>query len=138
MLSNAVFLWWMKKSLFIFFAALYLLSSSGISLNLHYCGGKIKSVSFFHTDEADCCGPKMKKKKDCCKERSFVYQVKEDQNNANPLSFENPAKKILAIVSAPQTFLASLKSFSFAVPDFHAPPDITGPGTYLKNRAFRI
>jgi hypothetical protein len=52
----------MQKFLVIFFSMLYLTVTSGITMNLHYCGGKLKTVSFFSSNEKGCCGSKRKAK----------------------------------------------------------------------------
>ena len=127
-----------KKALFILFCFLYLASSAGVNLNFHYCGGKLKSISFFETDEADCCGLGMEKKKNCCKEKSLNYQVKADQNSNHSAALKIELKKVDFTVVFTPVFNSYVADISYAVPDFHAPPDIGFSNTYLVNGVFRI
>lgn len=51
---------------------LLLLSTTGLAISKHYCGGKLISTSFFV--EADsCCDSD-----DCCKNETKVFQLDED------------------------------------------------------------
>ena len=128
----------LKKLLSILFCFIYLVSSAGINLNLHYCGGKVKSISLFHTDEKDCCGTKMKNP-NCCKDKSVVYKVKETQNNPTKIivkkNSENPFQflyisALLSIISGNTAFIT--------IPSLKEPPDIVYTKTYLVNCAFLI
>ena len=128
----------MKKTLIILFCFFYFLSSVGVALNLHYCGGKLKSISFFHQNEKNCCGKKMKSK-NCCKEKLIVYKVKGNQDASDKyFSFKNNTNIFNAY------FLSSINDFEkrnfnlFFLPDSHDPPDIDCSSIYLVNRVFRI
>ena len=128
----------MKKGLLIVFCFIYFCSSVGVALNLHYCGGKIKGISFAHTTEKNCCGKKMKNK-NCCKEKSVVYKVKDNQDS-NPISFSfknkfGADKIYIHIVSILQ--VTSNSSF-LITSNFHSPPDFDSGDSYLINRVIRI
>jgi len=117
---------------------LYLISSVGVSINLHYCGGKIKAISLSHTDESDCCGKEMEKKMNCCKDKTVSYQVKEDQSSSSTASIKVPVKNIDTHFIFTEFIKSNLYTPSYGVPDFHAPPDIVFSDTYLVNGVFRI
>lgn len=71
-----------KKSTCLFLAFLLLVSNIGFAFNVHYCGGKIASVSFDITSpiiEKSCCG-KSEKKLSCCKDK--VVQLEKKSDNA--------------------------------------------------------
>ena len=68
----------MKKSFIILFTSFYLILASGLSISLHYCGGKLKDISLFSSGNEDgCCGSK-KKSKGCGNEKSAFIKVKDN------------------------------------------------------------
>ena len=85
----------MKKALSILSAFIFLLSSSGFSINAHYCKGKIKSVNIAFSDNIKSCCGKKKMAKDCCKNKTQVVKIKDNyipaqiviSPLANPVSF---------------------------------------------------
>lgn len=126
-----------KRIFCILFCFIYFVSSAGIHFNLHYCGGKVKSISLRHTDEEGCCGSKMKKK-DCCKEKTFSYKVKDNQNSTTKtilVKSANSGPHIDLQFPSP-IFIYEVSSLS--VGNLDDPPDIPYNNTYLLNRAFRI
>jgi len=128
----------LKRTLVILFCFFYFLSSVGVAFNLHYCGGKLKSISFSHSDEKNCCGKKMKSK-NCCKEKSVVYKVKGNQDTSGKyFSFKNNTNIFVAHIHSSGNYLEKRSFNLFFLPDFHDPPDIDYSSTYLVNRTFRI
>ena len=128
----------MKKGFILLFALCYLYSSSGISINLHYCGGKIKSVSLFQTDEEACCKGKMKKA-GCCKDKNAFVKIEDSQASASSLQI--PGSKSIQSVFIGQVHRVALNELLSAefIPLSHAPPNPdSAPPSYLKNRVFRI
>ena len=52
----------------------------GVSMQQHYCDGKLASVSIFFTDSPACgCGKKVMKE-DCCKDKSTILKITDTQN----------------------------------------------------------
>lgn len=71
-----------KKSTCLFLAFLLLVSNIGFAFNVHYCGGKIASVSLDTTSpiaEKSCCA-NLEKKSSCCKDK--VVQIEKKSDNA--------------------------------------------------------
>lgn len=69
-----------KKSTCLFLAFLLLVSNIGFAFNIHYCGGKIASVSLDTTSpiaEKSCCA-KPDKKSTCCKDKVVEIEKKSD------------------------------------------------------------
>ena len=65
----------LKKYLFGFVVATYLLSVVGIPVYLHYCGGQLEEVSYV-TKSDSCCGGEEDDTKDngCCENENLVLQ----------------------------------------------------------------
>jgi len=83
-----------KKHISVFLAVLLLVSNVGLAFNVHYCGGKISSVSLNTTlpsvqSEKGCCEKKIASKKDsCCKDKKIVFQKKADNVVVKSFSFQ--------------------------------------------------
>lgn len=71
----------LKKCTGLFLAFLLLVSNIGFAFDVHYCGGKIASVSLNTTTSASpekkCCGAK-EKKLSCCKDKLVHIEKKSD------------------------------------------------------------
>jgi len=71
----------LKKCTGLFLAFLLLVSNIGFAFDVHYCGGKIASVSLNTTasvsSEKKCCG-ESEKKSSCCKDKVVHFEKKSD------------------------------------------------------------
>ncbi|WKL47135.1 hypothetical protein Q1W71_19500 [Flavobacterium pectinovorum] len=71
----------LKKWTGLFLAFLLLVSNIGFAFDVHYCGGKIASVSLNTTasvsSEKKCCGAS-EKKSSCCKDKVVHFEKKSD------------------------------------------------------------
>lgn len=111
----------MKNIGLIFFSVLYLFITSGLMLRLHYCGGKLKTISINARDiEKGCCGNK-KKSKRCCHEKTASVKIKDSHQHT-------VYQKAPSSVEA-NNFLLPAALFDFSqpisiliAPDYHAPP----------------
>jgi len=70
-----------KKCTGLFLAILLLVSNIGFAFDVHYCGGKVASVSLntpaSGSPEKKCCGAK-EKKSSCCKDKVVHFEKKSD------------------------------------------------------------
>ena len=83
----------LKKSFILIFAMLYFCITSGFSINTHFCGGKIKTVSLFNQTEKGCCGSK-KASKGCCHDSKTFIKVKDFQESNNNLVITSQIIKV--------------------------------------------
>ena len=127
----------MKKAGILLFLLCYLFTAAGFSINLHYCGGKVKSVSLFHTDERNCCGNKMKKK-DCCKEKNVSVKINDNQSHSPALQIPGPQFTTLIFVAPVNSIFTNVTFVSQIIPLNHAPPDLFQAPPYLKNGVLLI
>lgn len=75
----------MKKFLSISLLFLYLVSSIGIIISLHYCGGSLASLSLSQNASC-CCDDNVKDMKEgCCKDEVKFIKITDDQNKAEYL-----------------------------------------------------
>ncbi len=72
----------MKKVALICLSFIYLVFSTGYSVNLHFCGGDFQSISLIPSAK-DCnkCGKKSMKR--CCKDVSASFQAEDDHSKLN-------------------------------------------------------
>jgi hypothetical protein len=103
----------MKKLLTLFIMLVYGFASTGATLHLHYCCGKLDKVSF-STEHNPKCPKKEGVYKNCCDSKQVDIKIKADQQpvvkwvtlqqdsgSTLPLAsflFEGPIKKIVASV----------------------------------------
>lgn len=132
----------MKKFIVAILAILYLGTSTGATIHMHYCMGKLADWGLGHNKSKTCgeCGMDKSDEKDngCCKdEHKFVkndndqkiaeagFQMMQLVSTAMPLSFfEVPVKHISSITEGN--------------PISHAPPRSSGIAVYILNRTFLI
>ncbi len=71
-----------KKFLSISLLCLYLVSSAGLTISLHYCGGDLAALGIFNDPSCCCDNVKANKKDDCCKNENKSFKITADQNKA--------------------------------------------------------
>ncbi|HQR93163.1 MAG TPA: hypothetical protein PLK14_07845 [Sediminibacterium sp.] len=131
----------MKKLLVTILALVYLGSSTGAVMHLHYCMGKLAETSFSKNTNTTCskCGMTASQKKGgCCKDETKFVKNEQDQK-ASLTQFEFQQ---LAIAFQP------LPYFHLSTPELsnqlliayasNAPPDIHAPAVYLRVCSFLI
>lgn len=130
----------MKRITVILLMFLYLLPAIGVTVSAHYCGGKVTSVSFnpFDTKHKCPCGSK-KMKKDCCKDETKTFKLKNEQQKAHQFTL-----KVFKVFTF-QPVLVDNFTFSYQQPlilnDYsttdHPPDNIKHP-LYIRHCVFRI
>lgn len=68
----------MKKLFAIGLTFIYLVLSVGVGFNVHYCGGKVKSIDVLFT-ESKCCCPATEMDNSCCGDEVYFFQLDDDQ-----------------------------------------------------------
>ena len=87
----------MKKIIVFILALIYITTSSGVAVNMHYCMGKFLTWDFSHYEDQYCsnCGMKETKSKGCCQNEQKILKVEDDQNTAADFNqlplFSSPA-----------------------------------------------
>ena len=131
----------MKKLLVTILAFTYLAVSSGASLNLHYCMGKLVSWDLSHPQKSkkcDNCGMDKADHNGCCKDQHKVFQIDKDQKTVEATF--HLLSVFSDIIIPVYGHLPGLHTSSIAVknPSAHAPP-LPGPiPIFLLHCHFRI
>jgi len=129
----------MKKILVVILLVTYAFASSGASVDLHYCMGKLIGWDFDYSSKNDCrnCGMKTKPDKGCCDNKQISSKIDKEQQAAyNTLSLNTDLVAVLPVHSI--TNDALVESLTIANPSIHGPPLTTPAPLYLFNCNFRI
>jgi hypothetical protein len=131
----------MKKLLISTIAMFYLTVSSGLAMNIHYCMGKISSVSFGHEanhNDGSCskCGMSKTENHCCNDETQFVKLTDDQQVSKDPTHFTQTAYTIpVHVVSLNESLQgSSMEPYT----DFFSPPPPTLNKVYLAVNVLRI
>ncbi len=111
---------------------LILLSSTGFSMSLHYCHGKVKTVSFFeeaescHQIKTKCHIPSQKEnikkyKKSCCANKTITAQ-QDDSSQKNTIDFTPKQVKFLTAFTQAFILKGIHLSRTIVSPPKHIPP----------------
>ena len=126
----------MKKLAVILIMLLYGFTSTGMTLQLHYCCGKLKSVELFATEKKDCGMSHKMGSKPCCETKAFAGSQKSDQ------LLQVQAINLMvapADIPAPVAHTAEIilpETISYVASDT-SPPQASTP-IFIRNCVFRI
>ena len=128
----------LKKALVILISILYLIPVVGFSLDLHWCGKKVKVVSVNAAHETKCpCGTEMPF--DCCKDVHLNVKVSDSQkcskhiSNPKQIHFNLLPNFVILAIGEPAS---QVEVFDFS--SYHAPPFKSKAPVYITNSIFRI
>ena len=130
----------MKKIIISIVAFFYLAVSSGFTVHMHYCMGKLADWDLGHNKSKTCskCGMKKSDEKDngCCKDKHKFVKNIADQKIAEA------GLQMVKVVTLPVSFI-EIPSIDFPGateenPVSHAPPRSGGVAVYIRNCVFLI
>lgn len=132
----------MKKFLLAILALVYISTSAGATVHMHYCMGKLADWGVGQINSNTCgkCGMEKSIGKDngCCRDELKFIKNSTDQKAAETAF--NTLQLIIAVI--PVSFIEiSPVGFPFAAeenPISHAPPRSNGVAVYVRNCVFRI
>lgn len=67
---------------------LYLISTNGLALNLHFCGKKLAKVQFQHQKVRSCCSQNAEKESGCCSNQLVQTRVSNEHLGASVIHWE--------------------------------------------------
>ncbi|MEJ7693543.1 hypothetical protein [Daejeonella sp.] len=130
----------MKKFIIILLATFYLGVSSGATVHLHYCMGKLMDWSMNYKKATKCgnCGMEKGDSKDCCKDQQHKLELKESLK-ASAIVFHFNISAVEAPLAA---FIGQDKVYVDPVSTGNypskAPSRTPDTPVYLRNCSFRI
>lgn len=130
----------MKKVIVSIVLACYLLVSTGVVINYHYCMKRLASTQLFGSEKKYCgkCGMHKKTSNGCCRDEVKVFKLTTDQNS---LTYDMPSiAAIDELMITPSEFIAALSYNINEQKHFHnhSPPLLSAQDTYLQINVFRI
>lgn len=132
----------MKKFLVAILAFLYISTSTGATLHVHYCMGELADWGFGHHDSRNCskCGmdEAKQKEKGCCKDENKFLKNNADQK-VTELAF--PLLQLFAVTLPPAFIELPRNAFPFITevnPINNDPPRNNGVAIYIHIRVFLI
>ena len=132
----------MKKFITAILAVLYLGTSSGATIHMHYCMGKLADWSLGHNNSKTCgkCGMKKadSKKNGCCKDEHKFFK----DDSAQKVTESNLQLMQLMATALPCPYIQlpelALPSLTEKSPNSNAPPRTPAVPVYIRNCTFRI
>jgi hypothetical protein len=125
-----------KQLLTIAVLLVYSLASSGYTLNVHYCCGKIDSINFTAATAASCQHGMEMKDGPCCADRSVHFDV-DDTMPAGPVTAPLPGVCILPALLLPAALVPQVGETACQPFFTDSSPPIQAPLTVL-HCSFRI
>jgi hypothetical protein len=134
----------MKKFLFSILAIIYIVASTGATMHLHYCMGRLADTGFFEQEGGHCslCGMEKSNDEDdngCCTDQEETVKISIDQkfSAASVFHFEQPFTDIVAVFTGFQPSL-DVRTDDKVPPVSHAPPRSPQVPPYLMHCHFSI
>ncbi len=132
----------MRKFFVAILALLYITTSTGATMHLHYCMGKLADWGLGEKDSKKCsrCGMEKTAKKDkgCCRDENKFLKNDTDQKTTDLASTLIP----FIAIAIPLSFI-EIPSYDFysvteEKPTSHAPPGSSSIAVYIRNCVFLI
>ncbi|MFM6954364.1 MAG: HYC_CC_PP family protein [Sphingobacteriaceae bacterium] len=125
-----------KKILSWVFAGLYLLSTLGLAVNVHYCGNKLAQVQFQSREIRNCCSEKAEKTAGCCKNQLVNFKIKDQHLSGGSVEMPTLVEVVLpsSLVYTKTSYLFNTEKYTFFL---QKPPPNTVPREVLYS-VFRI
>jgi len=118
---------------------IYLIVSSSILVNVHYCCGDVKDVSFFVVPEKGCCGDKSESS-GCCHDETKILKVDDKQSLSKDISFKLSIEfPVLAEFSNLRIVAHNpVDLIQRQFQNYHSPPLTFKTPIFIKNRVLII
>lgn len=128
----------MKRFLTYCLVVFYVIISAHVTVNVHFCGGKLKYVSFLSSgDPVSCCKKPMKP--DCCKNVKVCFKKGSEDQPVDKIIL--PEKQIAfqatSVIIAQET-VVSFPSEKKCVLLLEPPPPDAFPPIFIRNCVFTI
>ena len=132
----------MKKFLVTILAIVYITVSSGATINMHYCMGKLMNwdLTNIHNPQSKCgtCGMEKSGHKGCCTDKQKILQIEKNQKKSEPAFQSLISSSEATTVSYTELPFANIFSFVTGNPGTHAPPRLGTVPIFIINCNFRI
>lgn len=116
---------------------LYLLSSLPVLASYHYCLGRVKQISFYETNYADCVCPAPEEAGDCCDDDRALLDFQDDHAGSTySIALAYHGAELMILVGFE---LAAVQAQMLGLPLAHAPPLLTtNSPLFVQHQAFLL
>ncbi len=130
----------MKKRIAVLaFSLLYLSTTVGFALNLHFCGNHLATIQLNSPLKKTCCKKETKSKPDkCCKDRHVKVKVSDQQQALSDFKIPPATSLDLFLFSNQLLAFNAITDVKSITPTYRGPPDLTTVPLIVKNCVFRI
>jgi hypothetical protein len=126
----------MKRLFALILSFSFIAASSGASVNIHYCRGKVSSVSWSILPTPSCkCGKKTMK--GCCKTETRLVKLTDNAKQPEfTAAHSMPVVEVAPVITffVPQPLVTELLVTTFSA----SPPGSERISVFLRNRVFRL
>ncbi len=132
------YLYSVKKLFLSILTLMYMMMSSGIAMDIHYCMGKRAGVDFYSTGNDKCrrCGMK-EKKSGCCHDELQFHKLEDSHKNVyNNISFD--AAELAIVTEYPIYDWQLITGHVNNVDQNNSPPGKAGRSCCILNCVFRL
>ena len=130
----------MKKLVITLVALVYFFAVTGWQINIHYCMGRVDSVSLLtsHTDSCDTCGMARTESNGCCHDENQFVRLTQDQKLPVSLHYQliPPVAELAAII--PPTIVSPILARNSSTTWAGMDPPVAKTPVFILNRVFRI
>lgn len=128
----------MKKIFIGLLTMVYMMVSSGIAMEIHYCMGKKAGIDLYGSKDDKCgrCGMKDNNSGCCHDEFKFVKLEDSHKNVYNTICFNAGEKSVYTPYPLYNWQLVSPAVMAHV--SHHSPPDYAGPSVSVLNCVFRL
>lgn len=129
-----------KKFFAVILSILYFATTSGATVHLHYCMGKLIEKNLWKEEGESCskCGMEKSQKpgNDCCKEEQKQVKIEKEHNKTETVF--HPIVPVVPVSSFSIMPVVTFSSITEENPTGNAPPIINGLALFKRNCIFRI
>lgn len=130
----------MKKVFTVILALLYLATTSGATVHLHYCMGKLVDKNLWNQENDSCSKCGMEKSSDsgndCCKDEQQLVKVEKEHQKTETVF--QPLQLVTPVPTYSELTAVSFSSITEENPTSNAPPRGSGLALFKRNCVFRI
>lgn len=132
----------MKKFVILILSLLYITTSLGAGINLHYCMGKLVDSSFFSLDKKACSKCGMDKSEtdaaNCCKDEHKKIKVQDEHQFTLMVNLQMQAAGTALLGPTYEMQEVRMAAAFHQHPLSHAPPRTGNLAVFIRNCNFRI
>ena len=129
----------MKRLIATIFLVIYFVTSSGATIQLHYCMDKLMSWDVNGSSQSKCgtCGMKKKGHKGCCHDENRFIKIEKAHQASTLLYFLQKFNPEFSSIALPNS-IGRVVNPILSHPSNHAPPGLLKVPLYISNSVFRI